>query len=407
MKKKWVFGFITLVLALIVFAAARVLDVDPYFHFHAPDTLRYYYRLDNQRSQNDGITRNFEYEGLITGTSMVENTSASEAEALFGVPFVKVCYEGGTFNEINANLAVAARSHPELKYVIRGLDMDMFFDDKDQWRTDLGEYPWYLYDQNPLNDVAYLFNQDVLFSRIPTMEKERKDPDFTGGITSFDEYSNWMGDGYSFGTHSVFYGGGLAETERMVPAELTQEEAERIRENIRQNVTALALQNPQITFYVFIAPYSAAWWQAMLAAGELEKRTDAEKIVIEEILACENIRLFSFNTFFDITTNLNHFKDMNHYGEWINSLILRCMRTEKGRLTRDNYEEYLAEEREFYGNYDYSLLLTQEDYEADGQAAELTRELSKKFLTETDTGTCERRRNAAGEIRGENAGKAR
>ena len=77
MKKLWVIGYLIIVIAALAAAATTVIATDPFFHFHAPNTDAYFYPLNNQRSQNDGISRNFEYEGLITGTSMTENLMSS------------------------------------------------------------------------------------------------------------------------------------------------------------------------------------------------------------------------------------------------------------------------------------------------------------------------------------------
>lgn len=368
MKKRFVIGYCSLVLALLGAAAFITGRVDPFFHYHAPDTETYFYTLNNQRSQNDGILRRFPYEGIITGTSMTENFKTSEAQELFGVPFVKIPFSGGSFKEVEENLTAAAARNPDLTIVIRGLDMAKFFDDKDQMRTDLGAFPTYLYDGDPFNDVEYLFNRDVLFSRIYPMIKARRDPEFTPGITSFDDYSNWMRK-YPFGPKTVLSGGLKTGTADPVP--LTGAEADRIRANIRQNVTALAEKHPEITFYYFFPPYSAAWWQAQLAAGKLDRQIEAERIVIEELLACGSIRLFSFNCLFDITTELNHYKDTTHYGEWVNSLMLRYMAEDKCRLTADNYGEYLERERQFYSSFDYTLLTLQEDLANDRDAQAL------------------------------------
>ena len=43
---------------------------------------------------NDGISRNFEFDTLITGTSMAQNFKTSEAEALFGGKAVKETFSG-------------------------------------------------------------------------------------------------------------------------------------------------------------------------------------------------------------------------------------------------------------------------------------------------------------------------
>ncbi|MBQ9685519.1 MAG: hypothetical protein IJV41_03080 [Oscillospiraceae bacterium] len=368
-KKLWITGYFLIIIAALSFVAYKAVSVDPLFHFHAPDTEHYFYPLNNQRSQNNGITRNFAYGGLITGTSMTENFKTSEAEAIFGMDFIKVPYAGGSYYEINENLRVSASHNENLRIVIRGLDMEKFMEDTNVMRVDLGKYPTYLYDDNPLNDVEYIFNRDVIFSRIYPMEKARKEPGFQPGITSFDSYSTWMGK-FSYGPKAV-YADRTAVMEQVSAGNLTEREAEIVRANIRQNVTALADEYPDVTFYCFFTPYSAVWWQKLLDDGKLDKQIECERIVIEEILGHRNTRLYSFNTLYALTTDLNHYKDAKHYGEWINSAMLRYMHDGEYLLTAENYEAYLEEEAGFYSTYDYAALTEEENFEQDDRAAAL------------------------------------
>ena len=46
----------------------------------------------------------------------------------------------------------------------------------------------------------------------------------------------------------------IVRAEEMLP--ITEEEYVRIRENIEQNVTRLADENPDIEFYIYFSPYS-------------------------------------------------------------------------------------------------------------------------------------------------------
>ena len=365
----WLAGFFALTLAALGLVAVKTVQTDPFFHYHKPDTGRYFYPLDNQRSQNDGIVRHFDYTGLITGTSMAENFKTTEAEALWGGTFVKVPFSGGSYREINDCLETALRNNPRLRVIIRGLDMSMFMNKKDRMRTDLGEFPTYLYDDDPFNDVRYLFSRDVVFSRVYPMIRNNDVPGFVPGITPFDQYSNWM-KVYTFGKDTLFPDG-ITPREAAGQVHLSAGEADNIRDNIRQNVTTLAERYPDTEFCCFLTPYSAAWWMEKREEGTLERQIEAERTVIREILTCPNIRLFSLNCRFDITTNLNHYKDRIHYGEWINSLLLRCMRENRYLLTPENYEEYLEEELRFYASFDYARLNSQPDYENDGDAAAL------------------------------------
>ena len=89
--KTWLRAFLILILAFLVMIGGFVVYLDPFFHYHAP-LGGWYYELGEQRSQNDGITRHFSYDAVITGTSMSENFKASEFDALFGTHSVKLPY---------------------------------------------------------------------------------------------------------------------------------------------------------------------------------------------------------------------------------------------------------------------------------------------------------------------------
>jgi len=372
MKKNsgiWIILFALFVVVILSVAGIWTYKVDPFFHFHKPDTDTYYYQLNNERSQNDGITKNFEYDGLITGTSMTQNFKTSEAEMLFGGHFIKVPYSGGTYKELNDNLKTALKKNSNLNIIIRGLDMAKFFDDKDQMREDLGAFPTYLYDDNIFNDVQYIFNRDVIFKRVYPMIKENDEDSFQGGITDFDSYSNWM-KSYTFGRQRLFPDG-ITIGENAAPVHLTQMEKDTVMGNICQNVTALADDYPDVAFYYFFPPYSIAWWKTQLEQGSLDKQIETERIIIEEILKHPNIKLFSFNCLLNITADLNNYKDITHYGEWVNSMMLKYMSEDRCMITPDNYEAYLMQEKSVYSDYNYEQLGSQEDYENDYYAAAL------------------------------------
>lgn len=371
-SKIWIAGYFMIVLAILSIVCVYVVKVDPYFHYHKPNTELYYYPLNNERSMNDGIVRHFEYDALITGTSMIQNFRTTEMDAIFGVNSVKVPFAGGTYKEINDNVAKALEYNSQLATVVRGLDMRYFITSKDSMRNDLGNYPTYLYDNNLMNDVRYIFNRDVIFDRVYPMVRANDVEGFVPGIRSFDDYSNWR-SGYFFGSNSVLEDETIM-TEPGEPVHITEKEKDIIHDNIEQNVVSPAESYPDVTFYYFFTPYSAVWWEAMVANGTIYKQIEAEECVIEQILEYDNIKLFSFNNRTDITTDLNNYKDVSHYGGWINSLMLKWMHNDYYLLTRDNYKDYLSQELSFYTSYDYSLLREQEDYENDYFAEALLRE---------------------------------
>lgn len=370
-SKVWLIVWSFLVILYMGFWGGWVYKVDPFFHYHQPNTEKYYYNLYNQRSQNNGISKNFSYNALITGTSMTENFKTSEMDEIFECNSVKVPYSGGTYKEINDNLAIALKSNPDLKIIVRGLDMAKFFDDKDLMRTDLGDYPTYLYDENIFNDVKYLFSKDIIFDKVYEMSLATDDEKFVSGMTSFDKYSYWH-NGCTFGINTVCPDG-IVSTPG-APVYMSEQERVVLSENITQNVISLAKEYKDVDFYYFFTPYSIVWWNEQVNEGTIYKQIEAEKYIIESALAYDNIHLYSFNNCTDIITDLNNYKDYTHYAEWINSMILRWMRDGEHRLTKENYIDYLKTELEFFTTFDYTSINNQIDYEKDVYAAALLNE---------------------------------
>lgn len=334
---------------ILVMLASVTIYIDPLFHYHAP-LDRFAYPIHNERYQNDGITRNFEYDSIITGTSMTENFKKTEADEIFDADFIKVPYSGGTYKEINDNLKRAYKAAKNIRYVIRCLDYSLLNTEKDAYREDM-DYPFYLYNDNPLDDLNYVLNKEVLFTQTGYVIDYTKAGNQT---TSFDDYANWNA-GFTFGAETVLGTYTLGEkTEGSCT--LTEKEYDRLIGNIRQNVTDLADEYPETVFYYFFSPYSICYWDKLNNTGMTQWWINAEKAAIEEILKHPNIRLYSFTGNYELICNLDHYKDAGHYGEWVNSWILKWMHEGKYLLTKDNYQEYIRSIREFYSSYDYTSL---------------------------------------------------
>lgn len=349
--KRWICLFLSMLCILILGIGGLVVYVDPYFHYHKPITNRFYYFLNNERSQNDGILRNYEYDAIITGTSMTENFKSSEVDSLWGVKSVKVPYSGATYKEIDEAIKKAYQSGNEIKLVIRGIDTAMFLWPSDCMRDELGEYPIYLYDNNVFNDVKYVLNMEIMVDAIFPMLRDRKKDDFTPGVTSFDDYANWQKHA-EFGFDEVFPDG-VDHEKHQDETPLTDEDIAIIEETVEKNIVSTIRQHPETTYYLFFPPYSISWWNSQVNYGVLNRYFDSEKIVIERLLECDNVRLFSFSECHDIITNLDNYRDELHYGEDINSKMLNWMKEGKYLITKSNYDAYLNAEIRYYSSFDY------------------------------------------------------
>lgn len=347
-SKKHCFFFLLILGTLLVLVSSVTAIIDPFFHYHAPLPFLQY-PIHNQRYQNYGIVKNFSYDAILTGTSMTENFKASEFDSLFGVQSVKTSISGSSFKEINDLLLTAVDANPDLRIIVRGLDGWNLFDDKDHMRTD-AEYPTYLYDDNPFNDVSYLLNKDILCSYTLEVLKHTIKGNST---TSFDEYSRW--DSSITGTERVksTYNRSDRKDENRP---ITSEEILTLQQTLEQNVIAIARDNPDIQFYYFFTPYSILYMDYNDRYGILQRELEGYLLATEMMLEYENIHLFTFFDDYALITDLNNYTDKAHYAEQINSLLLQRMQRGEYELTPENYRSRWQEISDFYLTFDYDAL---------------------------------------------------
>ncbi len=364
--KRFFLTSLILVLGMLLVFGMTVFVVDPFFHYRAPDKSLYY-KLYDQRSQNDGITRFFDYDSIITGTSMAENFKASTFDELMDTKSIKVSYSGATYKELNDNLKVAYESGHEVRYVLRPLDYSLLIVDKDEIRTDMGEYPVWLTNNNPFDDVKYLLNREVIINyTLPVLSGFFKGQE--GGYTSFDEYS-YTGDQNTFCKQNALIGIEYF-TDDAVQLPASEDDINVLSQNMEQNVVALARQHPETTFLYFFPPYSMAYWGKLRNEGNLEQMLDYKKLAIDQMLECDNIHIYSFSLYADITENLENYRDMAHYSPEVNEMIIENIAAAEkasedhypqyGRITRSNVEDYLEMEKNYLETFDYTKLLEEE-----------------------------------------------
>ena len=348
-SQKWVAGFIVCVFIALIACGTTVFVIDPYYHYRLPDNGLIYNSPGTgcERYINNGIIKRFKYNAIITGTSMTENFKTSEFDDIFGVMSIKIPFSGASFKEINDNLETAFSVNPNIKIIIRSLDLDGINKPADSMRYI--SYPEYLYDESLLNDVNYWLDKYTLLSGCGKVivATIKKSPKF-----NFDDYANWN-DKFSFGKEAV-----LDTYERSELSDdiinLSNEEIEQIIDNVETNVVELARRYPDTRFIMFLTPYSICYWDSCYREGILLKSIQTQKIAIEKMLECDNIEIYSFCDDFELVCNLDNYKDRNHYGEDINSYILEQIGQGKHRITKDNYEKYIDEITDFYSNYNYN-----------------------------------------------------
>lgn len=346
MKEKRCFWFsIAGMLGVFITISAINIVIDPFFHYHAPLKCLQY-PINDEIYMNNGILRHFEYDSVITGTSMAQNFKTSTFNSLFSANAVKTTLSGENYRRIGMNLQNAFSTNRSPKYVLWVLDWSRLRENQDRHDS----YPEYLYDSSLLNDWKYVLNKDISRESLNVVLYTIKG----NKTTSFDVYSNWNSS-YQFGKEAILsiYSRQKKQSNK---GQLTSEEISVIKDNLDQNVINIIEKSPETVFFIIFPPYSIYYWDDINQTGLMDSELEAQKTAIEQLLPFNNVKLFSFNNNFKLICNENNYKDFTHYGEEVNDQILHWIRNGEYQITQENAEAYIETTETFYRNYPYDSL---------------------------------------------------
>lgn len=345
-SKHFVLITLTLLLVCLIVFGGITAFVDPLFHYHAPlESISYI--LNNQRYQNDGIMKHFDYNAIIIGSSVTENFKTSDFDRMFQVSSIKVPFSGSYLFETTSRLEDALSLH-DVEYVIRSLDYYALLKEKNKL-SDF-DYPNFLYDNNPFNDVKYVFNKDILINfTLNTLNFSST----SENTTSFDDYSMWRNpipgkDGIIAARTRP-----ALNTEKQI---LSSEEADRMIENLHQNIISLANRFPNTEFYYFIPPQSILYWDHHNQNASMDYKLSMIKLAAETLMGYDNIHLFLFTDCYEIVCNMDNYYDLEHYTPEASTRLLEFMSNGEYELTQSSLKTRFDSVYSFLSLYDYDSL---------------------------------------------------
>lgn len=346
------FNIVTIALTIVLLVSFALIQfsVDPLFHYHGLQD-KYQYPLYDERYMNYGIVKNFEYNSIITGTSMTENFMASMFDDLYNTETIKVPFAGGSYKEINDLLVKAYSSDNRIDYVLRSLDLSGLIEDKDY--LDSEDYPSFLYDNNPFNDVQYLLNKEIYSQFTEYVFTFNR---LGGNTTDFDTYKNWAYE-YTYDADELLNSYSREEASgQTIP--LSDEDITLLTDNLKQNVIALAEEHPETQFLLFDPPYSILHFDKINQRGELERNIEALRLEAQILSSYPNIHFYSFYDDTEKICDLNNYKDSIHYSQDISNYIMHAIACGEHKVTAGNLDEYYDNMLSFYSTYDYDSLIS-------------------------------------------------
>ncbi len=340
--KKWTVAFMAVILAAVVLIGGGTFLLDPLARYRSEtDGILTSYKRDEMYT-NPGVARNYDYDTVIVGTSMVQNTDVIEFNELTDCNMVKLTYAGGTANNMKQILDICFASGNEITTVYWGLDDFQLLSAHNETRHTL---PDYLYKEDHLSDLDYLLNGDIMFRHtavdlLNTVRGKEQSLLSTGYV--------WP-KSYKFGAKEVISSFSLPEKNN----ENLDYFITNVRANLEYNIKPLIEANQDTEFVFMFVPYSVLYWYKEIYAGTFDKNMEAFSLAVEELLEYDNVSMYFFRNETDITTDLSNYRDFSHYTGEINSYMTKAIANGECKLTKENYRSEIDEFIEFTVNFDY------------------------------------------------------
>ena len=303
--KSWVALTLTLLVISTALCMAAVYIVDPFEHYRESAILPLY---DQESYNNPGIARNYDYDAVILGTSMVEMSHPSVIDACFGSYTAHMGWQ----------LTHVLDTH-ELKLAILAVDAYSLMGNPD----DDDEIYDYLWNDDPLDDIHYLLNRDVLLVKIPKMLKNTGKP----LDTKRDDMYQWTD--VVFSKQSVLDAVTFSAQKEMMPADTN---LERSTENIMRHLEPSIREHPETTFKIYMPPYSVGYWYMMTRGGLSEQQYRSRARVCELLLQYPNVEIYDFSSRVEWITDLDSYFDYSHHSSAMSDAIMQAMAAGENRV---------------------------------------------------------------------------
>lgn len=345
MFKKFCIGFLCVTLSLLIGAGVLVYTVDPFNVYRADENMtKIIYQ--NPYYQNIGIAKYTKYDTLITGTSMTQNFRGWWFDEKFGCKAVRLSFDGGIVSDFEALLNTAVENNKELKTVYFGLDN--YIITADSKLNDISErIPEYILDNNPFSKVKYLFNKDIIFDYMVTYNSYKNSETY-----DFYEMHAWDTLNPEHSKKKVLDGYSCNQTYENADVKSFIKPCD----DFITAVEPIIENNPEIKFVFFAPPYSILYWNTQIKEGKLDATMYALEYVYGKLFNHDNVRIFYFQNDFEKITNLDKYKDANHYCTDYNKYMLECFANGNMKITFENYKAVLKSMKEFALSYDYDSL---------------------------------------------------
>lgn len=312
--KRWLIIFLSIFLAAVTVIGMTAYLVDPFYQFRYEDRT---YFNNTAKFPGPGLVKNYEYDTLIVGSSMTQNFDMELFRQELGVEPLHIGIGGMGLDELLSYIMLCERTGKCDNYYI-GIDQYMLTDSID-FIT-----PEYLFNDDPVSALRYLFSYESWFRYIPLdvvlsviSRMSVTMPDKLQQAKNIDYLGNWEND-YTFGEDVVIknylnnnYGVSSVETDDLY-----------LRMTMQTDKLFEQLPGDKTRYRFFFPPYSVLFWYDAQNDGYIEEYLQIKQYFVEKA-QMYGIEVYDFQSA-EFVFDLNNYKDITHYSGEINDWMVQC-----------------------------------------------------------------------------------
>jgi hypothetical protein len=319
MQKKYIKYLVLSLVILVTCVGVLNYIVDPLLYYQRDKRPLPVLYTEELRYLIPGLIKNSrESRAAIIGTSMAGNFLTSEVSALLNEKTIKLTLDGATLFEQLFALSQYLDYHPDAKIIIWGIDTVYIDDDPEAITRQEYVYPYFLYENNNLN-LKYLLNYTVTVHSLQTIASDLLGMKFFMKTLNLDKIHTWP-ENTQTGCNEVIKHYEMISSDHLnLIIKVFNKDNAIVNLN---KIVALAKKNKDVRFYLFLPPYSIVRYLFEDEYNGLEKIIEARNLFADRTKGISNIEIIDLQAEENIISNLNYYKDVNHYNSTINKVIL-------------------------------------------------------------------------------------
>lgn len=328
---RFIVSFLVFIVLFAAIVGTFVYAVDPLQQYRKASYQPLF--SGEQRYQNPGLAKNYKYDMVIIGSSMTENFIPSQVGETLGGNVLKLSTEGSTAKE-QSMIADVAFGTGQVKKVLWGLD---YFSLRENSVRDEQSFPFYLYDDNKLNDYKYIFNiSNVKHAFGALLLPKDKYPQFRNL-----EKLNYWGSYAKYGADRVMIKWKEAwNSEQTTSA--NEPSLDVVKQRFQDNILRLVKEHPEVEFTFYYPPYSVIRQQVWYSLNpeRFANQMAMKKYMFEQFSAFDNVSIYDFQSDDSITYDLGVYKDLSHHSAEVNQRIAEEIAKGTNKVTAENVDQF-------------------------------------------------------------------